>query len=46
MKFSFLIFQALLINFAFASVTFAKENNLVHKKASIKKTSEIPYLNE
>ena len=46
MKFSFLIFQALLINFAFASVTFAKENNLVHKKTSIKKTSEIPYLNE
>ncbi|BAZ19780.1 TonB-dependent receptor, plug [Kalymmatonema gypsitolerans NIES-4073] len=46
MKFSFLIFQALLINFAFASVTFAKENNLAYKKTSIKKTSEIPYLNE
>ncbi|KAB8316446.1 TonB-dependent receptor [Tolypothrix campylonemoides VB511288] len=46
MKFSFLIFQVLLINFAFASVTFAKENNLAQKKTSIKKTSEIPYLNE
>jgi len=46
MKFSFLIFQVLLINFAFASVTFAQENNLAYKKTSIKKTSEIPYLNE
>lgn len=46
MKFSFLIFQIFLINFAFASVTFAKENGLIQEKTSIKKTSEIPYLNE
>ncbi|NMF61817.1 TonB-dependent receptor plug domain-containing protein [Brasilonema octagenarum] len=46
MKFSFLIYQVILINFALAPVTFAQENNLESKKTSIKKTSEIPYLNE
>ncbi|MBW4634781.1 MAG: TonB-dependent receptor [Iphinoe sp. HA4291-MV1] len=46
MKLCFLIFQILLIHFALASVAFAKESNLAQKKTSIRKTSEIPYLNE